>query len=55
MCVEELEIEREEVRQTRTLSVPSQDLVGGSDVSLQEWDALHDQRDGQQQGVLVEL
>ena len=53
--VAEMEIEREEVRKkrSRSLSVPSPDLVGG-DVSLREWGALHDQRVGEHQGALME-
>ena len=44
--VAEMEIEREEARKkrSRSLSVPSPDLVGGPDLSLQEWGALHGQR-----------
>ena len=53
--VAEMEIEREEVRKkrSRSLSVPSPDLVGG-DVSLQERGVLQDQRVGQHQGALME-
>ena len=38
--VAELEMEREEARKkrSRSLSVPSPDLVGGPDLSLQEWE-----------------
>ena len=54
--VAEMEIEREEARKkrVRSLSVPSPDLVGGPDVSLQEWGALHDQHVGQSQGAIME-
>ena len=54
--VAEMEIEREEVskKRSRSLSVPSPDLVGGPDVSLQEWGAPRDQRVGQHQGALME-
>ena len=53
--VAEMEIERKEVRKkrSRSLSVPSPDLVG-DDVSLQERGALQDQRVGQQKGALME-
>ena len=44
-----MEVEREEARKkrSRSLSVPSPDLVGGPNVTLQEWGALHDQLVGQ--------
>ena len=38
----------------RSLSVPSPDLVGGPDVSLQEWGALHDERVGRSKGAIME-
>ena len=42
--VAEMEAEREEARKkrSRSLSVPSPDLVGGPGVTLQKWGALHD-------------
>ena len=51
--VAEMEVEREEVRKkrSRSLSVPSPDLVGGPDVQDL---VLHDRRVGQHQGALME-
>ena len=51
--VAEMEVERAEAPK-KSLSVPSPDLVGGPDLMLQEWDALHDQHVGQHKGPIME-
>ena len=54
--VAEMETEREEARKKRfgSLSVPSPDLVGGPDLSLQDWGALHDDHVGRGRGAIME-
>ena len=54
--VKEMEVEREEARKkrSRSLSVPSPDLIGGPDLTLQELLALHDQHVGQHKGAIME-
>ena len=50
-----METEREEARKkrSRSLSVLSPDLVGGSDLTLQEWGA-HDEHVGRSKGAIME-
>ena len=52
--VKEMETEREEARKkrSRSLSVPSPDLVGGSDLMLQEWGA--NEHVGRSRGAIME-
>ena len=54
--IAEMEMEREEARKkrSRSLSVPSSDLVGGPNLALQEWGALHGQQAGQDRGAIME-
>ena len=54
--VAEMETEREEARKkrSRSLSVPSPDLVGGPDLSLQDWGRLHDENVGRGKGAIME-
>ena len=55
--VKEMETEREEARKkrSRSLSVPSPDLVGGPDLLLQEWGALHDEHVVRGKGAIMEM
>ena len=39
---------------TQETSVPSPDLIGGPELTLQEWLALHDQHVGQHKGAIME-
>ena len=52
--VKEMESEEARRKRSRSLSVPSPDLVGGPDVTLQEWGALHDEHVGRDKGTIME-
>ena len=52
--VSEMEMEREEARKKRSRSLSVPDLVGGPNLSLQEWRALHSQHAGQHRGAIME-